>query len=100
MRHSTTATSASPVAIKLDAADRLRLQSLAEIRQRKPHYLMNEAIRQYLDREEEREKFKQHALNSWREYRETGLHLTGDEATQWLQSWGTDNAQIPPECHE
>lgn len=52
---------------------RERLRRLAEARSRAPHYLMRDAINQYLDREEARESFKQEAITSWEEYRETGL---------------------------
>ncbi len=43
---------------------------------------MREAIRQYLDREQARESFKQEALASWAEHQETGLHLTGREVAE------------------
>jgi predicted transcriptional regulator len=89
-----------PVSIKLDPDEQRRLKALAEARQRKPHFLMKEAVRQYLDREEKRESFRQEALASWQEYRETGLHLTGEEAAAWLDTWGTEaEAEMPP-CHE
>lgn len=61
---------------------------------------MREAIRQYLDREEKRVSFHQDAVNSWNEYQETGLHATGDEVIQWLNTWGTDDEQDAPECHQ
>ena len=89
-----------PVSVKLDAEDHLRLKALAETRQRKPHFLMKEALRQYLDREEQRESFHQEAVDSWREYQETGLHLTGGEAAAWLDTWGTEAEQEMPACHE
>ncbi|MEI6398015.1 MAG: CopG family transcriptional regulator [Pseudomonadota bacterium] len=89
-----------PVSVKLDAEEHLRLKALAETRQRKPHFLMKEALRQYLDREEQRESFHQEAMDSWREYQETGLHLTGGEAAAWLDTWGTEAEQEMPACHE
>jgi predicted transcriptional regulator len=89
-----------PVSIKLDAVQREKLKKLAEARDRKPHYLMREAIQQYLEREEARESFKQEALASWREYQETGLHLTGEEVDRWLATWGTDEESEAPACHE
>ena len=89
-----------PVSLKLDQADHERLKALADTRHRKPHYLMKQAIKEYLDREESRESFKQEALASWQEYKETGQHLTGDEVTSWLESWGTDQEQAAPACHE
>ncbi len=41
---------AQPVAIKIDAVTKDRLKRLAEARQRTPHWLMREAITQYIDR--------------------------------------------------
>lgn len=84
----------------MDAEEQKRLKALAEARQRKPHFLMKEAVKQYLDREEKRESFRQEALASWREYRETGLHLTGEEAAAWLDTWGTEDEVGMPPCHE
>lgn len=89
-----------PVSIKLDPLDYERLKALAQVRHRKPHFLMKEAVRQYLDREEKRESFHQEALTSWREYRETGLHLTAEEAAAWLDTWGTEAEAEMPTCHD
>lgn len=43
--------------------------------------------------------FKEEADASWRDYQETGLHLTGDEVLKWLETWGTDREGPAPECH-
>jgi predicted transcriptional regulator len=94
------ATSIRPVSLKLDQAEHERLKTLAEARHRKPHFLMKEAIRQYLDREEARESFKREALASWQEYKETGQHLTGDEVSAWLDTWGAEQEKALPPCHE
>lgn len=88
------------VSVKLDPALQDRLQRLAGQRDRTAHYLMREAIQQYLDREEARESFKQEALASWAEYQETGLHVTGEEMDRWLASWGTESETAPPEPHK
>jgi predicted transcriptional regulator len=84
----------------LDEATQDRLRRLAMARSRAPHYLMREAIHQYLDREEARESFKREALASWTEYQETGRHLTGEETRRWLDTWGTDDETSAPPCHE
>jgi predicted transcriptional regulator len=89
-----------PVSIKLDSEEQSRLKALADARQRKPHFLMKEALRQYLDREEQRETFYREAMDSWREYQETGLHLTGVEVAGWLDTWGTEAEAEKPGCHE
>ena len=89
-----------PVSLKLEQTEHERLKTLAEAKHRKPHFLMKEAIRQYLDREEARESFKHEALASWQEYKETGQHLTGDQVSTWLDSWGTAEEKAIPSCHE
>jgi len=94
------ATATRPVSLKLEQAEHERLKVLAESKHRKPHFLMKEAIRQYLDREEARESFKQEALASWREYKETGHHLTGDEVEAWLDTWGSKQEKAVPSCHD
>ena len=86
--------------IKIDDTLKVRVQQLASQRCRSPHWIMLEAIKQYVEREEARESFKQEALASWAAYKETGRHLTGQEARIWLNTWGTDEEKAVPECHE
>lgn len=88
------------VAIKIDQKTKERYKDLALIKNRSAHWMMREAINQYVDREEKRESFRQDAMNSWSEYQETGLHVTGDEAITWLNSWGTGEEEDVPECHQ
>jgi predicted transcriptional regulator len=87
------------VSIKLDPILQKRLQDLAGQRDRSAHYLMREAIQQYLDREEARESFKQEAIAAWADFQETGLHVTDEEMRRWLKSWGTDDELSPPTPH-
>lgn len=61
---------------------------------------MREAIRQYVEREEVRDRFRQEAMESWTAYRETGRHLTGGEVRDWLESWGSETETDRPECHD
>lgn len=86
--------------VKLDDELKNRIQRLADTRQRSAHWIMREAIRNYVEREEAIESFKQEALASWAGYQETGQHLTGEETRDWLKSWGTDKETPPPKCHE
>ncbi|MBN9876261.1 CopG family ribbon-helix-helix protein [Enterobacter cloacae complex sp. IR53043] len=74
--------------------------ALASQRRRSPHWIMLEAIQQYVEREEARESFKQEALASWAAYKETGRHLTGQEVRTWLNTWGTNDERAVPECHK
>ncbi|MBW8067895.1 MAG: ribbon-helix-helix protein, CopG family [Ferrovum sp.] len=88
------------VSVKLDSDTRTRIENLAEARHRSAHWVMREAISQYIDREEKREAFRQDAIQAWGEYRETGLHATATEVDTWLASWGTENELSAPVCHE
>ncbi len=89
----------NPVAIKLDADIKERVKRLSETRNRTPHWLMREAIRQYVEREEKRESFRQDAVNAWSEYQATGLHVTMQEADAWLAKLEAGKDIEPPECN-
>ncbi len=86
--------------VKLDDELKDRIQRLADVQHRSAHWIMREAIRDYVEREEARENFKQEAIASWTSYKETGQHLTVQEARDWLNNWGTDKETEIPECHE
>ncbi|HQS97042.1 MAG: CopG family transcriptional regulator [Novosphingobium sp. 17-62-19] len=86
--------------IKLDDALKGRVQQLAQTRRRTSHWIMREAIAQYVEREEKRESFRQDTLKAWDEFQATGLHATADEVEKWLASWGSDNELPAPECHK
>lgn len=61
--------------IKIDDDLKDRIQHLAETRQRSAHWIVREGLKQYVEREEARESFKQEALASWEAYQENGRHL-------------------------
>jgi len=87
------------VTVKLDPAVRERIASLAAMRKRTPHYLMKEAILEYVQREEARQNFIKAANTSFEHYKETGLHITLDEFSAWV-----DDVQKKPDtpiaaCH-
>jgi predicted transcriptional regulator len=70
--------------LKLDEAMKARVRRLAAIRDPSAHWVMREAIREYVEREEKREAFRQAGLRAWEAYQQIGLHLTGEEADAWL----------------
>lgn len=88
------------VAVKIDTETKDRMKRLATAKRRSTHWLMKEAIGQYIEREEKRESFRQDALKAWDEYQATGLHVTAEEADAWLASWGTENELPVPVCHK
>lgn len=88
------------ISVKIDDELKGRVQQLAKARQRTAHWIMREAIAQYVSREEARESFLKEALESWTEFQETSRHITGEEARAWLASWGSEAETSMPACHE
>lgn len=91
---------ASPTSIKLDDDMKERVQHLADSRKRTSHWIMREAVAQYVEREEKREALRRDTLEAWEEFQETGLHATAEEVDRWLASWGADDEVPAPECHK
>ncbi|TQE91692.1 MAG: ribbon-helix-helix protein, CopG family [Spiribacter salinus] len=91
---------ASVTSVKLDDDMKGRVRHLAEARQRTPHWIMREAISQYVEREEKREALRLETLKAWEEFQETGLHATAEEVDRWLASWETENELPAPKCHK
>ncbi len=88
------------VSVKINDELKGRVQRLAESRKRSAHWIMREAIEQYVGREEAQASFQAEAEDAWKSYRETGLHLTGEEVREWLGDWGTEKETKVPACHE
>jgi len=89
----------STTSLKLDSQLKDRVQRLAESRRRSAHWIMREAVEEYVTREEKRERFRQDALAAWNHYQATGLHLTAEEADAWLAKLEADEDAEAPECH-
>ncbi len=70
--------STTTTSIKLDDAIKARLHALAKARRRTVHWLMREAIAEFLDREEEK------ALTAWTEFEAGSAKAKADEALAWL----------------
>ena len=90
---------AGSVTIKLDAADRDRIAILAGTKKRTPHYLMKEAILDYVKKEEARQNFIAAAELSFEHYKETGLHFTLEEFSTWVDQVEQNPAAPVPACH-
>jgi predicted transcriptional regulator len=89
----------STTSLKLDPATKERVHRLASARRRSPHWLMREAVEQYVEREEKREQLRQDALAAWVEYQTTGLHVTAGEADAWLAKVESGKHAAVPKCH-
>ena len=89
----------STVTVKLDPSDRARITSLATSKKRTPHYLLKEAIREYIDREEARQNFINVAERSYEHYKETGSHISLDEFSAWADDVEKNPGAPMPVCH-
>lgn len=89
---------ASATMIELDDRIKARIRQLADARKQTSHRIMQEAIEQYVEREEKREVLRVETLDAWQEFEETGLHATAEDVDRWLAGWGTENGPPPPKC--
>ncbi|MEA3465568.1 MAG: CopG family ribbon-helix-helix protein [Thermodesulfobacteriota bacterium] len=88
-----------PVSVTLDSETRSKIERLSKVHRRTAHWLMREAIHEYIDREEKREAFRQDGIKAWNEYQTTGLHVTHPEAEDWLAKLEANQDADLPECH-
>jgi len=89
----------STTSLKLDSELKERVRRLASSRRRSAHWIMREAVEQYVGREEKREQFQADALAAWTDYQATGLHATAEEADAWLARLEAGEDAGAPECH-
>jgi predicted transcriptional regulator len=85
--------------LKLDATLKDRVQRLAASRRRSAHWVMREAVEEYVSREEQREQLREQAVAAWNHYQATGLHATAEEADLWLSKLEAGDDAGAPECH-
>jgi predicted transcriptional regulator len=88
----------STTSLKLDSVMKERVNRLASARRRSPHWVMREAVAQYVEREEKREQLRQDALAAWAEYQTTGLHVTAEDADAWLAKLEGGKRAVIPKC--
>jgi predicted transcriptional regulator len=88
----------STTSLKLDTRVKERVQRLASVRRRSPHWLMREAIEEYVEREEKREQFRRDALAAWDHYQATGMHVSAEDADAWLAKLEAGKNVAPPKC--
>lgn len=91
--------STSTTSLKLDPQLKERVQRLAASRRRSAHWILREAVEEYVAREEQRDQLRKDALAAWNHYQSTGLHLTAEEADAWLAKLENGEDAEAPECH-
>ena len=89
-------TAKANMAVKMEPALRRRLRALGEVRRRTPHWLMCEAIRLYVEREEQVEQGKVEARERLARYDATGEFVADEDVESWLKSWGAPRERPAP----
>ena len=74
------------IGIKVDEETRERLRALARARDRSPHWLVKEAVAQYLTREEARERERLEDQARWDHYALTGEAVPHERVRAWLEA--------------
>jgi predicted transcriptional regulator len=91
--------SSSTMQFKIDNATREKLVNFAAAHNKPADVIFRDAITEYVDREQRREKLRQEVLAIWDDYQRTGLHVTGEEADAWLAKLENGERVPPPQCH-
>ncbi len=74
------------VGIRLDDDTQTRLKKLGNSRDRSPHYLMKEAVKTYLKREENIETEKALLKARWKQFEITGETLSHSDVKTWAKT--------------
>lgn len=85
-----------PFALPLDLALRQRLERLAAVRGDTEATLLGEAVTQYVEREEARERPRTDAKEAWADYQASGRHASGEAVDRWLARLEAREAASPP----
>lgn len=86
--------------VKLEDSERERVKSIAIAKQRTPHYIMREAIRNYLNEEEAEQRFIAVAKESLEEFKKDEKHITLDEFSGWVRAKKSNPKALMPLCHK
>jgi len=72
-----------------------RLDATATRLRRSKGWLINDAVREYLEREELRQLRDEETREALAEL-DAGQVVEGDEVLAWIDSWGSENEREPP----
>lgn len=89
-----------PFSIRIHQDQKMRLNAIAKAQERTSHSLAIKALNEYIEREEARLDFKRETDAAWEHYQITGLHVTLQEVSNWMDTLFTDNELPPPVCHK
>ena len=88
-----------PMSIRIDQSLKDRLTKIASLQKRSAHSLATQAVEKFVQEQEKLQAWNQSCVDSFNEYKNTGLHVTQDEVDKWMDSWDSDHELPPPQCH-
>jgi predicted transcriptional regulator len=74
------------ISVKISPQEKKRLAAVAKQSKRSAHFLMREAMLSFLDAEEQRISLIREADAAWKEYKETGVSYSIEDAEAWFAS--------------
>ena len=89
-----------PLSIKLEAEQKMSLAQIAKEKDRSVHFLLCQAVKEFIEREQAQTDFYETAKAAGEHYRKTGLHTTHEEMKAWAKSLGNANELTAPTCHK
>ncbi len=89
-----------PTTIKLEDSIKNRIKHIAEARNRAPHWIMHEAIVQYVNREEKKEELRKASILAWETFEATGAHISAKQADVWLENLENGIESEIPKCQD
>lgn len=72
-----------------------QLQETAERLRRSKGWIINDAVREYLVKEERKSRMLEDTREALADIK-AGRVVDGADVIDWLDSWGTDNEKTPP----
>jgi predicted transcriptional regulator len=90
----------TPLSIKLDSDKKDQLAWIAEKKERSVHFLLLQAVSEYIENEKKRLEFYEDGRKALEHYKASGLHTTHEEMIAWANSLGTANELPQPKCHK
>lgn len=90
----------SPLSVKLEAEEKNVLTKIAKEKECSVHFLMCQAVREFIEREQARLSFLEDGRKAIEHFDQTGLHVTHEEMRTWAETLGSSSDTPPPACHK
>ncbi len=85
----------STTSFRLDDDLQEKLDATAERLRRSKGWIINDALRQYIKREERKQQMLEETLEAIADI-QAGRVVSGEEVMKWLSTWGTGNETKAP----